>query len=88
MSAAYPLADRIPPTPGACAPEELLDLFLGHVRGLGLELYGAQEQAILELLSGNNVILATPTGSGKSLVALALRRAVVESDRYSRGIVL
>jgi len=65
------LADRIPPRPGT-PPDELLDLFLGHARAIGLELYPAQEQAILELLSGNNVILATPTGSGKSLVALAM----------------
>jgi superfamily II RNA helicase len=65
------LADRIPPRPGT-PPDELLDLFLGHVRALGLELYPAQEQAILELVTGSNVILATPTGSGKSLVALAL----------------
>src|ERR1700722_10816459 len=65
-----PLADRVPPRPGT-SPEELLDLFLGHVTELGLELYPAQEQAILELFSGNNVIMATPTGSGKSLVALA-----------------
>ena len=65
------LADRIPPRPGA-APDELLDLFLGHVKEIGLELYPAQEQAILELFTGNNVILSTPTGSGKSLVALAL----------------
>ena len=53
------LADRVPPRPGT-SPEELLDLFLGHVAELGLELYPAQEQAILELFSGNNVILATP----------------------------
>jgi superfamily II RNA helicase len=65
------LAERIPPRPGTSA-EELLDLFLGHVAELGLELYPAQEQAILELFSGNNAIMATPTGSGKSLVALAL----------------
>jgi superfamily II RNA helicase len=64
------LADRVPPRAGTPA-DELLDLFLGHVRALGLELYPAQEQAILELLSGSHVILATPTGSGKSLVALA-----------------
>jgi superfamily II RNA helicase len=65
------LADRIPPRTGT-SPEELLDLFLGHVGQLGIDLYPAQEQAILELFSGNNVILTTPTGSGKSLVALAL----------------
>jgi superfamily II RNA helicase len=71
MSAAPSLADRIPPRAGS-PPDELLDLFLGHVRAIGLELYPAQEQALLELVTGNNVILATPTGSGKSLVALAL----------------
>ena len=36
-----------------------------------LDLYAHQEEAILELFGGANVILATPTGSGKSLVALA-----------------
>src|SRR6202044_131432 len=41
-------------------------------RTLDLELYPAQEEAILELFSGNHVILSTPTGSGKSLVALAM----------------
>lgn len=75
------LADRVPPRPGT-APDELLDLFLGYVREIGLELYPAQEQAILELLSGNNVILSTPTGSGKSLVALAMHfLAMAEGKR-------
>jgi superfamily II RNA helicase len=77
------LADRVPPRAGASAPEELLDLFLGHVRELGIELYSAQEQAILELLSGNNVILATPTGSGKSLVALAFHFLALSQGKRS-----
>ena len=77
------LADRVPPRPGS-SPEELLDLFLGHVGELGLDLYPAQEQAILELFSGNNVILATPTGSGKSLVALALHFFALSQDRRDR----
>ena len=37
----------------------------------GIELYPAQDEAVLELVTGNNVVLATPTGSGKSLVAVA-----------------
>lgn len=37
----------------------------------GLELYPEQEEAILELFAGSNVVLNTPTGSGKSLVASA-----------------
>ncbi|MGW4324745.1 DEAD/DEAH box helicase [Nocardia sp. NPDC004573] len=36
----------------------------------GTPLYPAQDEALLELASGSNVILATPTGSGKSLVAV------------------
>jgi superfamily II RNA helicase len=77
-----PLAERIPPRPGT-PPDELLDLFLGHVRTLGLELYPAQEEAILELFSGNHVILATPTGSGKSLVALAMHFLAMSEGKRS-----
>ena len=76
------LADRVPSRPGT-PPDELLDLFLGHVRDLGIELYPAQEQAILELLSGSNVILATPTGSGKSLVALAMHFLALSEGKRS-----
>ncbi|MGK8500336.1 DEAD/DEAH box helicase [Nocardia asiatica] len=36
----------------------------------GTPLYPAQDEALLELASGSHVILATPTGSGKSLVAV------------------
>ena len=52
--------------------EELMDLFLDWTKDLGLELYPAQEMAILEIFEGKSVILKTPTGSGKSLVANAL----------------
>ena len=47
-----------------------------------LELYPAQEEAILEVMAGRHVILATPTGSGKSLVALAQHfRALARGER-------
>jgi superfamily II RNA helicase len=55
-----------------CSGEELLGLFLDYVTERKLELYAAQEEAILELFEDRNVILNTPTGSGKSLVATAL----------------
>jgi superfamily II RNA helicase len=76
------LADRLPPRPGS-SPEALLDLLLSYFRASGLSLYAAQEQAILELLTGNNVILATPTGSGKSLVALAFHFLALADGKRS-----
>src|SRR5690606_16907389 len=66
---AAPLARRVPSEPD---PDALLDAFLGYASDKGLELYPAQEEAILELFAGKSVILNTPTGSGKSLVATAL----------------
>jgi replicative superfamily II helicase len=51
----------------------LLGRFLEFVAAAGLELYPAQESAVLELFEEHNVILNTPTGSGKSLVAMALQ---------------
>jgi superfamily II RNA helicase len=60
-----------------------LDLFLDFVSERGLELYPAQEEAILDLYSGKNVILNTPTGSGKSLVAAALHFQSMAEGRRS-----
>ena len=54
------------------AADEILSRFVGATAASGLELYPAQEEAILELLDGRHVVLSTPTGSGKSLVAQAL----------------
>ncbi|WP_343287222.1 DUF3516 domain-containing protein [Gordonia sp. SID5947] len=45
------------------------DTFTDWWNDRGIELYPHQEESLLELIAGNNVILATPTGSGKSLVA-------------------
>lgn len=61
------------PAAGASAdPDDLLDRFLTYVTDSGLDLYPAQEEAILAVFAGQNVILNTPTGSGKSLVAMAM----------------
>ena len=62
------LADRLYDSDG----EDLFDLFLEWTIDRGFELYPAQEEAILEVFAGNHVILNTPTGSGKSMVALAM----------------
>ena len=61
---------------------EVLDAFLEYLIEAGIEPYDHQEEAILELFEGKNVILNTPTGSGKSLVALALHfRAICQKRR-------
>ncbi len=67
-SAAGRLAVFLPREPD---PDSLLDAFLAYTAEIGLELYPAQEDAILEIFDGNHVIITTPTGSGKSLVGLA-----------------
>jgi len=62
--------------------DELLGRFLEYVEGKKLQLYPAQETAILELFEDRNVILNTPTGSGKSLVATALHfKSLAEGKR-------
>ena len=59
------------PLPGSPDPDAVLGRFLAVVTERGLRPYPEQEEAMLELFSGSNVILGTPTGSGKSLVAAA-----------------
>lgn len=54
------------------SPDEVFEVFAEWVDSRGLSLYPTQEEAVIELSSDANVILATPTGTGKSLVAIAL----------------
>lgn len=62
--------------------DEIFDQFLSYLIDSGIEPYDHQEEAILELFGGNNVILNTPTGSGKTLVALAMQfRAICQGRR-------
>ena len=62
--------------------DTLLTRFLEYTSDQGLELYPAQEEAVMELFVGNNVVLNTPTGSGKSLVALAAHfRSIALGER-------
>ena len=61
----------------------LLETFVDWAADQGLDLYPAQEEAILEVLTGNHVILKTPTGSGKSLVATAMHFRSIALGRRS-----
>ncbi len=72
MSDTARLTDAIP---AGTDPDAVYDAFVEWASGRGLALYPAQDEAVIELVSGANVILATPTGTGKSLVAVAAHAA-------------
>ncbi|MCU1645850.1 MAG: DEAD-box ATP-dependent helicase chloroplastic [Nocardia sp.] len=64
-------------------PDWLYETFSDWTGSQGLTLYPAQEEALLELFTGANVILATPTGSGKSLVAIGAHYAALNRGQRS-----
>ena len=57
--------------PAGAGADAAYDGFVQWAAGRGLTLYPAQDEAVMELVSGAHVILSTPTGTGKSLVAIA-----------------
>nr|WP_274636785.1 DEAD/DEAH box helicase [Microbacterium bovistercoris] len=61
--------------------DAVYDGFVEWVGQRGLTLYPAQDEAVIELVSGAHVILSTPTGTGKSLVAVAAHAAAVASGK-------
>jgi len=77
-----PLGQLLPSPGEKLTPDAVLDRFVGWVGSTGISLYEAQEEAILALLDGKHVVLSTPTGSGKSLVATFLHyQAMAEGKR-------
>ncbi|MFV0461982.1 MAG: DEAD/DEAH box helicase [Nostocoides sp.] len=78
MMTAHPILADVAGT----SPEQVLDVFTEWALQQGLALYPAQEEASLALATGAHVILATPTGSGKSLVAVgAIAQALGRGER-------
>ncbi|WP_428966679.1 DEAD/DEAH box helicase [Micromonospora fluostatini] len=67
--------------PPSADPDALYDAFTGWAQTRGLDLYPHQEEAVIEIVSGANLIMNTPTGSGKSLVATAAHFAALAEDR-------
>src|SRR3954462_5383905 len=74
------LVDALPTTPDA---DSIYAAFTTWVSDQGLTLYPHQEEAVIELFSDHNVVLGTPTGSGKSLVAVAAHFAALAEGRTS-----
>ncbi len=57
--------------------------FVEWAESTGIRLYPAQDEAVIEIVSGNNLILSTPTGTGKSLVAVGAHFAALVAGRRS-----
>ncbi len=77
------MSARLDPAALAGGRDTALEAFLDWTTVRGLELYPAQQEAILEVFAGNHVIVNTPTGSGKSLVALGAHVAALAGGERS-----
>ncbi|MFJ3035730.1 DEAD/DEAH box helicase [Curtobacterium pusillum] len=78
LVAALPAADG-----GAVDPDEVYEAFAAWAADGGRPLYPAQDEAVIELVSGANVVLSTPTGTGKSLVAAGAHFAALAEGKRS-----
>ena len=69
--------------PDAWDPDQAFEAFAAWSASRGLTLYPAQEESLIEIVSGSNVILSTPTGTGKSLVATGAHFTALLQGRRS-----
>jgi hypothetical protein len=66
---------------GLTSPDEVFDVFAEWARQGGISLYPAQEEALIGIVSGANVIVSTPTGTGKSLIAVGAHAAAFAAGK-------
>lgn len=69
--------------PNASDADAVYTAFVEWAESTGIQLYPAQDEAVIEIVSGNNLILSTPTGTGKSLVAIGAHFAALVEGRRS-----
>lgn len=69
------------PAAGDPDPDAVYMAFVEWAESTGISLYPAQDEAVIEIVSGQNLILSTPTGTGKSLVAVAAHFAALADGR-------
>ncbi|WCD93236.1 DEAD/DEAH box helicase [Microbacterium sp. nov. GSS16] len=62
-------------------PDSVYLAFVEWAESTGISLYPAQDEAVIEIVSGKNLILSTPTGTGKSLVAIGAHFAALADGR-------
>jgi len=77
------LTARIPRGAGKADPDLLYDIFAGWAAGNGFELYAHQTLALIDILGGANVVITTPTGSGKSMIATGAHFAALAAGGRS-----
>src|SRR4026208_594951 len=75
------LIDLLPPSPQGRDADDLYDAFVTWVGQQGITLSPAQEEAVIEIMTGSNVILSTPTGSGKTLGATGAHFAALAQGK-------
>ena len=75
------------PAPGT-APDDVFLAVSAWAEAGGRPLYPHQDEAVLELLAGSNVVLATTTGSGMSLVAVAEHATALARDQVTYNTAL
>ena len=75
------MPDLLSLAPSPYDPDAAYAAFAGWAEGRGLPLYPAQDEALIEIVSGANIILSTPTGTGKSLVAIAAHFTALAQGR-------
>ncbi|KQS14830.1 DEAD/DEAH box helicase [Curtobacterium sp. Leaf183] len=79
-----PLVAAMPAAPGGVVdPDAVYQAFADWAESGGRPLYPAQDEAVIELVSGANVVLSTPTGTGKSLVAAGAHFAAMAEGKRS-----
>ncbi|WP_182047608.1 DEAD/DEAH box helicase [Curtobacterium sp. ME26] len=84
VTTAPPLVAALPAAvDGAVDPDAVYQAFADWAEAGGRPLYPAQDEALIELVSGANVVLSTPTGTGKSLVAAGAHFAAMAEGKRS-----
>ncbi|HCS61950.1 MAG TPA: DUF3516 domain-containing protein [Microbacterium sp.] len=78
-----PAALLEPRADGSVDPDAVYLAFVEWAEATGIQLYPAQDEAVIEIVSGQNLILSTPTGTGKSLVAVGAHFSALAEGRRS-----